>query len=150
MTECASCCSKWVHKARLWKKLAMVVSIDENGELTERMENLWKRQKIYQCLIYVLSGRKSYTAPNWRVQRNTQGYFLKLVLDYIKIQKSKKQETVLQSGFIQYKLLSCPLQCLKCFSAWSLLSQILNSWSNNSVAEDDAYISTVTTTKIAN
>lgn len=43
--------------------------------------------------------------------------------------------------------MSCPLQCLKCFSAWSLLSQTVNSSSDNSVVQDDAYISTVAATK---
>lgn len=154
MTECASCCSKWIYKARLYKRTAGQGGFywwkwwvdGKDRKPAERTEVL---SMFYLPLAF--AGRKAQTAPNWRVQRNPKWCFLKWAWDYIKIHRSKKQKTEICSlDLSHHKLLSSPLQYLKCFSAWSLLSQTVNSWSNNSVLQDDVYILTVSTTIIAN
>lgn len=43
----------YIKQGFIKEQLARVVSIDGSGELTERMENLWKGQKFYQCLTYL-------------------------------------------------------------------------------------------------
>lgn len=75
-------------------------------------------------LPLAFAGGKAHAALNWRVHRNPKWCFLKWAWDYIKTHRSKKQKTEFCSlDLSHHKLQSCPLQCLKCFSAWSLLSQ---------------------------